>query len=147
MYESYTRQALPSKEYRELLGSAICVFNSNNAFVIENILHTNNDDFDWFSLIDKESGRLRVSIKATITEVAGDEIEVLFAEIVEMRNRIIHSFQITYNGEQILATKTKVADGNVQFKITEEYLRDFIKKNQLLSNLLYKYRKTIQTVA
>ena len=54
MYESYTRQALPSKEYRELLGSAICVFNSNNAFVIENILHTNNDDFDWFSLIDKE---------------------------------------------------------------------------------------------
>lgn len=147
MNEGDTRQALPSKEYRELLGSAICVFNSNNAFVIENILHTNNDDFDWFSLIDKESGRLRVSIKATITEVAGDEIEVLFAEIVEMRNRIIHSFQITYNGEQILATKTKVADGNVQFKITEEYLRDFIKKNQLLSNLLYKYRKTIQTVA
>ncbi len=147
MYESYTRQALPSKEYRELLGSAICVFNSNNAFVIENILHTNNDDFDWFSLIDKESGKLRASIKATITAVAGDEIEVLFAEIVEMRNRIIHSFQITYNGEQILATKTKVADGNVQFKITEEYLRDFIKKNQLLSNLLYKYRKTIQTVA
>ena len=111
MYESYTRQALPSKEYRELLGSAICVFNSNNAFVIENILHTNNDDFDWFSLIDKESGKLRASIKATITAVAGDEIEVLFAEIVEMRNRIIHSFQITYNGEQILATKTKVADG------------------------------------
>ena len=147
MYESYTRQALPSKEYRELLGSAICVFNSNNAFMIENILHTNNDDFDWFSLIDKESGKLRASIKATITAVAGDEIEVLFAEIVEMRNRIIHSFQITYNGEQILATKTKVADGNVQFKITEEYLRDFIKKNQLLSNLLYKYRKTIQTVA
>lgn len=90
---------------------------------------------------------MRVSIKATITEVAGDEIEVLFAEIVEMRNRIIHSFQITYDGEQILATKTKVADGNVQFKITEEYLRDFIKKNQRLSNLLYKYRKTIQTVA
>lgn len=147
MYESYTRQALPSKEYRELLGSAICVFNSNNAFVIENILHTNSDDFDWFSLIDKESGKLRASIKATITAVAGDEIEVLFAEIVEMRNRIIHSFQITYDGEQILATKTKVADGNVQFKITEEYLRDFIKKNQRLSNLLYKYRKTIQTVA
>ena len=147
MYESYTRQALPSKEYRELLGSAICVFNSNNAFVIENILHTNSDDFDWFSLIDKESGKLRASIKVTITAVAGDEIEVLFAEIVEMRNRIIHSFQITYDGEQILETKTKVADGNVQFKITEEYLRDFIKKNQRLSNLLYKYRKTIQTVA
>ena len=27
MYESYTRQALPSKKYRELIGTAICVFN------------------------------------------------------------------------------------------------------------------------
>ena len=35
MYENYTRQSLPSKEYRELLGSAICVFNSNNSFIIE----------------------------------------------------------------------------------------------------------------
>ena len=38
MYEDYTRQSLPSKEYRELLGSALCVFNSKNAFIIENIL-------------------------------------------------------------------------------------------------------------
>ncbi len=35
MYESYSKQALPSKEYRELLGTALCVFNSNNNFVIE----------------------------------------------------------------------------------------------------------------
>lgn len=146
MYESYTKQSLPSKEYRELLGSAICVFNSNNAFVIENILHTNDDNFDWFGLIDKESGRLSTSIKETITVIAGDEIEVLFAEIVKMRNRIIHSFQITYGGEQILATKTKVKDGNVQFKITKEYLIDFIEKNQHLSDLLCEYRKNIHTV-
>ena len=38
MYESYSQQALPSKEYRELLGSSLCVFNSNNSFLIENIL-------------------------------------------------------------------------------------------------------------
>ena len=38
MYEKYSRQALPEKDYRELLGTAICVFNSNNAFVIENII-------------------------------------------------------------------------------------------------------------
>ena len=25
MYESYTRQSLPSKQYRELLGTALCV--------------------------------------------------------------------------------------------------------------------------
>lgn len=143
MNESYTRQALPSKEYRELLGSAICVFNSNNAFIIENIFHTNSEDFDWCGLIDKESGRLIDSIKLTITEAIGDEIEVLFAEIVKMRNRIIHSFQITFGGEQILATKTKAAEGNVQFRITKEYLRDFIEKNQILSDLLYQYRRTI----
>lgn len=38
MYENYTRQSLPAKEYLELLGSAICVFNSNNSFIIENVL-------------------------------------------------------------------------------------------------------------
>lgn len=38
MYEHYSRQCLPSKKYRELLGSAVCVFNSNNSFIIENIL-------------------------------------------------------------------------------------------------------------
>lgn len=38
MYEEYSRQAVPKKDYRELLGSAICVFNSNNAFIIENVI-------------------------------------------------------------------------------------------------------------
>lgn len=38
MHELYTKQSLPDKEYRALLGSALCVFNSNNAFIIENIL-------------------------------------------------------------------------------------------------------------
>ena len=119
MYESYTRQALPSKEYRELLGSAVCVFNSNNAFVIENILHTDSVNFNWYRLIDKKSGQLVDDIKRTITNVAGVDIEDLFSELVEMRNRIIHSFQVTYEGEQVLATKTKVNKGNKQFIITE----------------------------
>ena len=56
MYESYTRQSLPTKQYRELLGSAICVFNSNNAFIIENILKCDDlDKYDWYHLIDLES--------------------------------------------------------------------------------------------
>lgn len=143
MYESYTRQALPSKEYRELLGSAVCVFNSNNAFVIENILHTDSVNFNWYRLIDKKSGQLVDDIKRTITNVAGVDIEDLFSELVEMRNRIIHSFQVTYEGEQVLATKTKVNKGNKQFIITEEYLLDFIKKNERLSDLLNDYRKQL----
>ena len=69
------------------------------------------------------------------------DIEILFSEIVEMRNRIIHGFRITSKqGEQILATKTRKKDGNIQFEITKEYLLDFIKKNEELSDMLYKYR-------
>jgi hypothetical protein len=69
MYENYTRQALPSKRYRELLGSALCVFNSNNAFIIENILHLDdNSQYDWYHLIDLESGNLTLPIKNTITK-------------------------------------------------------------------------------
>ena len=47
MYENYSRQSLPTKEYRELLGSALCVFSSNNGFIIENIINT-DDSFNWY---------------------------------------------------------------------------------------------------
>ncbi len=63
MYEDYSRQALPSKRYRELLGSAICVFNSNNQFIIENILRIDNVSYNWYELIDKNSGELQEPIK------------------------------------------------------------------------------------
>lgn len=141
MYENYTKQSLPTKEYRELLGSALCVFSSNNGFIIENIIKT-NDSFDWYELIDKESGYLRNMISETISNQCGNtDIEDLFVEIVNMRNRIIHGFRITSeNGEQILATKTRKKDGNIQFEITEKCLMDFIKKNERLSYLLHQYR-------
>lgn len=142
MYERYTRQSLPSKHYRELLGSAICVFNSNNAFIIENILRC--DDlgvYNWYELMDKTSGHLRGSVRDVISSKCGDDIETLFAELVSMRNRIIHSFQISNNtGEQVLATKEKVSEGNRQFEITEEHLLDFIKKNEKLSDMLHTLR-------
>ena len=142
MYESYTRQALPEKYYRELLGTALCVFNSNNAFVIENIL--NSDDlgkYNWYELMDKESGQLKKEVKKTITAKSDEEIGKLFFDIVEMRNRIIHSFQITNDaGKQALATKTKIEKGNKQFEITEEYLMKFIKLNEQLSDKLHTFR-------
>lgn len=59
MYENYTKQALPSRYYRELLGTAQCVFPSNSAFVIENILRLDlKHRYSWHSLIDEASGRL-----------------------------------------------------------------------------------------
>ena len=137
MYEEYSRQALPSKKYRELLGSAICVFNSNNQFIIENILRIDNSNYNWYELIDKTSGDLSQPVKETITRKSDTKIATLFSEIISQRNRIIHSFQITENKEQILRTKKK---NHEQFTITESYLLDFIKDNESLSSMLHKLR-------
>ena len=137
MYEEYTSQALPSKSYRELLGSAISVFNSNNQFVIENILRIDSTNFNWYELIDKTSGQLNTPIKDTITENSNDEIALIFKSLVEKRNRIIHSFQITHEGKQIFSTKDREHN---QFIISEEYLLEFIKLNELLSSKLHELR-------
>lgn len=139
MYENYTRQSLPTKEYRELLGSEICVFNSNNSFIIENILREDEGrNYSWYDLIDKTSGQLKAAINDTITTKAGSEIAQIFSDLVDKRNRIIHSFQITNDDkEQILATKDKQHN---QFVITKEYLLDFIKGNEVLSDKLYTFR-------
>ena len=137
MYEEYSRQALPSKKYRELLGSAICVFNSNNQFIIENILRIDNSTYNWYELIDKTSGDLSEAIKETITKRSNTKIASLFFEIISKRNRIIHSFQITENNEQILRTKNKKHE---QYNITEDYLLVFIKENEILSSMLHDFR-------
>lgn len=142
MSESYTRQSLPERHYRELLGSALCVFSSNNPFVIENILKLDSSGkYDWYSLIDKMSGQLKGSIRELISSRCGDEIEALFDQLINMRNRIIHGYQITNeSGKQVLATKEKVKDGNQQFEITEEYLLKFIRLNEQLSDKLHALR-------
>ena len=141
MYENYTRQSLPTKEYRELLGSALCVFSSNNGFIIENIIKTDGT-VNWHDLINEHPRLLRSFISKTISAKCGNsEIEDLFLDIVNMRNRIIHGFRITStNNEQVLATKTSKKEGNTQFEITKDYLMEFIEKNEALSVLLHQYR-------
>lgn len=143
MYEKYSRQALPSSNYRQLLGSALCVFNSNNAFIIENILHLDNNKNNWYALIDKESGKIKNDVKDTLSKI-DPNIETLFGQIIEKRNRIIHSFQVTHNGEQILCTKDR---NNRQYIITSEYLLNFIKDNEKLSDKLYDIRNTIKELS
>lgn len=136
--EKLTRQSLPSEQYRILLGTALCVFNSNNSFVVENILRTDNS-YSWYELMDKESGALKPIIEKTISKIAGLDIATRFSKIVNMRNRIVHSFQVTSpSGEQVLATKLKNS-GN-QFLVSEKYLIDFIKENEILSSMLHDYR-------
>ena len=128
-----TRQSLPSDRYRILLGTAISVFSSNNGFIIENVLRI-NDSASWYTLIDKTSGVVRKYIEGKLPE----SIVELFGELVDMRNRIIHGFRITnIHGEQSIATKKK---SGLQFEITEDYLLDFIHKNEKLSDMLYQFR-------
>lgn len=140
MYESYSKQSLPERQYREYLGSALCVFNSNNSFVIENILRNDQSgERCWYDLIDKESGQLKNHVKETITKQFGPAVEQLFSDIIDKRNRIIHSFQITdKDNKQRLATKER--NSGEQFVITEEYLLEFIADNEKLSTLLEAIR-------
>lgn len=136
----YTHQSLPDEEYCLLLGISISVFNSNNGFMIENILRLDPTK-DWHSLIDKGSGKIKQEMSCFLNSEVEEEITNLFSDIVEKRNRIIHSFRITNQyGEQSLATKSKNRDGGVQFEITKKYLQDFIKENDVLSSKLHELR-------
>ena len=142
MYEGYTHQSLPSKCYRELLGTALCVFVSNNAFIIETILRLDiSGDYDWYKLTDMKSGQLKPSIANVISTNCGNEIYMLFEDLINRRNRIIHSYRITdKDGEQVLASKEKINKGNKQFEIAEEYLIEFIQLNDKLSSMLHNLR-------
>ena len=141
MYENYSRQALPPREYRELLGTAISVFNSNNAFILENVLnYDTNQEYSWHDYISQTSGKLLEPIKNTITKNSNTEISNKFQKVIEKRNRIIHSFPVTKEGtkdEPILRTKDK---NHNQYNITEEYLLEFIKLNEELSDMLHDFR-------
>lgn len=146
MYENYTRQSLPERDYRELLGTALCVFNANNQFIIENILKISGDQHNWWELMDKTSGSIlhKVMIEQ-YGDIVPENIIELFNILVEKRDRIVHSFQITYSmdtEEQILATKDPKTDE--QFIITREYMMDFIKENDKLSDMLYKLRDQLK---
>ena len=133
MYDSaLTRQSLPSERCRLLLGTAISVFNSNNNFVIENLLKSDELSL-WYKLIDMPSGGVKSYAKGRLP----DEIIDLFGEVIDIRNRIIHSFQATNDDEQTMWTKEK---SGRQFEITEEYLLNFIRKNEKLCTMLHTFR-------
>lgn len=106
MYEKYTHQSLPGKYYRELLGSAICVFNSNNAFIIETILRMDiSGRYDWYHLTDLESGRLRKNVHDTISKECGEEIESLFSKLAigtPSTNQQIHTDRPPLNCRDLL---------------------------------------------
>lgn len=148
MRSQYSNQPVSDPEYMTLLGTALYVFNANNAFIIENMLNI-SDYRDWWYLIDQESGTINSMIQGkhySSTFNGHDEILYLFHDLVLRRNRIIHSFPITSYKEsddpdgQILRTKEKIKNGNNQFTITKNFLLNFIKDNDKLSQLLNDLR-------
>lgn len=148
MRSQYSNQPVSDPEYMTLLGTALYVFNANNAFIIENMLNI-SDYRDWWHLIDQESGTIDSIIQGKhYSSVFNehDEILRLFHDLVLRRNRIIHSFPITSYKEsddpdgQILHTKEKIEAGNKQFTINKNFLLNFIKDNERLCQLLDNLR-------
>lgn len=96
--------------------------------------------------MNRASGQLAQPIKETITKNSGFEIAFLFSELNAIRNRIIHSFQITSSvtydyldkDKQILATKCK--NGSLRI-ITKNFLLNFLSKNEMLSTKLHEFRR------
>ena len=85
------------------------------------------------------SGKLLRHVENQFEKRNAGKVLELFEKLIGKRNRIIHRFQMTdSNGQQTLATKEKETDK--QFQITEEYLFDFIKENEKLSNELHNPR-------
>ena len=139
-----TKQSMPTENYRLLLGTALCAFNSNIGFIIENILRLSDDEkLSWSKLLEKSYKVLEGIVSKTIDNNSETDISKLFKDICDMRNRIIHSFRITdKDGAQILRTKTKKDNNGHEehYDITEEYLEDFIELNGTLSSLLHELR-------
>ena len=86
--------------------------------------HHDNSNKPWHTLIELTAGQLK-DYENKITEIMGDDIYNLFDKLVTKRNSIIHSLP---TGE------------GINIKIDKEYLREFIKKNEELSDLIYKFR-------
>ncbi|PAT01052.1 hypothetical protein CI105_08535 [Candidatus Izimaplasma bacterium ZiA1] len=136
-----TRISLPKEEYLLLLGISISIFSSNYSFLIENILRNDTQQlYNWHDLVDvNRMKKIYSAVQKTIPQEHVEEIIELLREIINLRNRIVHSFRITSStNEQILATKNP--DTQQQYEINEEFLKAFIDFNNQLSDRLHDLR-------
>ncbi|MDC2844307.1 hypothetical protein PO185_01160 [Limosilactobacillus mucosae] len=131
--QNLTGIPLPPIKYITLLGTSMSVFDYNNELIIE-ILINSGSKYTWHDLTDKESGQF----KKEVFKILGSKIGNKFSELINMRNRIIHGYRVTKDDKQILATKDRKTQE--QFYITEEYLYQFIEKNDELCHMLIDYR-------
>ncbi|WP_240516046.1 hypothetical protein [Candidatus Izimaplasma sp. ZiA1] len=96
--------------------------------------------YNWHDLVDvNRMKKIYSAVQKTIPQEHVEEIIELLREIINLRNRIVHSFRITSStNEQILATKNP--DTQQQYEINEEFLKAFIDFNNQLSDRLHDLR-------
>ena len=136
--EKLTRQSLTDNEFLYLLGVCQWVFNSNVSFIIEMIdkEHHNNSEESWSNLIEKTAGNL----KDIVYSILGRDIYDLFNELVLERNAIFHSFPTGEKVNNYYIPIYRNDSKGLNIEIDKEYLKAFIKKNEKLSDLIYRFR-------
>lgn len=139
--DNITRQSISDEEFLYLLGACQWVFNSNFSFIIELIdkEHHNNSDEKWNRLIELTAGRL-LNYKNKIITILDNNIYNLFCELVDERNSIIHSIPTGEKIDNYVIPIYRNDSRNKYIKIDKKYLKDFIKKNEKLSDLLHMFR-------
>ena len=139
-----TNQSLSSDEYLELLGISNWVFQSNVGFIIEMIdkEHHNHSDVSWFELVEATGGKLSGCHDNKIKDYIGDEAFILFADLIERRNQIVHSLPTgtLQNNHPIMVYCSSRRKGSKFIEITDDFLKKFISDNNTLSRLIHKAR-------
>ena len=136
-----TRQSISDDEFMYLLGVCQWVFNSNCSFIIEMIdkEHHNNSKEPWHTLIDLTAGNL-LNYKNKIISILGDEIYDLFDELIDKRNTIIHSIPTGEKVDDYVIPIYINSSKNKYVRIDKNFLMNFIKKNEQLSDKIYNFR-------
>lgn len=136
-----TRQSTSDDEFLYLLGVSQWVFNSNCSFIIEMIdkEHHNNSNELWNKLIELTAGRL-LNYKNKIIAILGRDIYNLFAELVDDRNSIIHSIPTGEKVDDYVISIYRNDTKNKYVKVDKNFLKNFIQKNEELSNAIHKFR-------
>jgi len=135
-----TRQSTTDNESLHLLGLSQWVFNSNCGFIIEMIdkEHHNNSSESWFDLVRLTGGNLK-DYKKLVSSILGENVYVLFDELVNLRNAIMHSLPTGEKVDGYYISHYRNKDGSIT-KITKSFLLDFIKKNEELSLKIHTVR-------
>ena len=136
-----TRQSTSDDEFLYLLGVSQWVFNANCSFIIEMIdkEHHNNSNELWNKLIELTAGRL-LNYKNKIIAILGRDIYNLFAELVDDRNSIIHSIPTGEKVDDYVISIYRNDTKNKYVKVDKNFLKNFIQKNEELSNAIHKFR-------